>query len=84
MDTTHHDVVCQQIITLVKSVGSCTFNDIEVSTAFEKLGFDELDRFELVIKCEDHFAIEITDQEAEQCATISDIVQLVAARKTQL
>lgn len=84
MDATHHDVVCQQVITLVKSVGSRELIDVELATAFEKLGFDELDRFELVIKCEDHFAIEITDQEAEQCLSIADVVQLVAARKTHL
>lgn len=44
------------------------------------LGADSLDRIELLMACEEEFNIEIPDQDAEQLATVQEIVDYVQAR----
>ena len=43
----------------------------------EDLGADSLDEVELVMTAEEHFDIEITDEDAEKCKTVKDAVALV-------
>jgi acyl carrier protein len=49
----------------------------------EDLGVDHLDRFELVIRCEDIFHIEISDDIADSFATVQDIAAYVVAEKNK-
>lgn len=51
----------------------------ETSDLVADLGIDSLDAVELVIRVEDDFDIEITDDEAELCRTPRDIAKLIAA-----
>lgn len=82
----------QQLMTLVQAVGTRSLQQqsdtikaavVAVDAPWHDLGFDELDRFELIIKCEDHFMIEISDQEADECATLHDLIMLIAAKTEQ-
>jgi acyl carrier protein len=43
----------------------------------EDLGADSLDAVELTMACEDHFGVEISDEQAEACFTVRDLVALI-------
>jgi acyl carrier protein len=47
----------------------------------DDLGSDSLDEIELVMAIEDEFGIELTDEDAEKCATVQDVFDLVARLK---
>jgi acyl carrier protein len=46
----------------------------------EDLDFDSLDVVELVLECEDEFAIEISDEEGEKLKTVQNLVDQVKAK----
>jgi acyl carrier protein len=43
----------------------------------DDLGADSLDTVEIVMACEEEFAIEMSDEEAEKIHTVGDLVALV-------
>ena len=45
------------------------------------LGADSLDVVEMVMALEDHFGIEIPDEDAEGIATVQDVVNYIAEKK---
>lgn len=45
------------------------------------LGADSLDVVEMVMALEDHFEIEIPDEDAEGIATVQDVVNYIAEKK---
>ncbi|GAB4281828.1 MAG: acyl carrier protein [Candidatus Rifleibacteriota bacterium] len=47
----------------------------------EDLGADSLDTVELVMDLEEHFEIEIPDEDAEKLRTVKDAVDYVTAKK---
>lgn len=47
----------------------------------EDLGADSLDTVELVMDLEEHFEIEIPDEDAEKLRTVSDAVEYITAKK---
>ena len=49
---------------------------------FGELGADELDMFEFVLKIEDAFTLEISDDDTKKLVSIAETVSYIAARKT--
>ncbi len=47
----------------------------------EDLGADSLDTVELVMDLEEHFEIEIPDEDAEKFRTVKDAVDYITAKK---
>ena len=47
----------------------------------EDLGADSLDTVELVMDLEEHFGVEIPDEEAEKLKTVKDAVDYIAKKK---
>jgi acyl carrier protein len=47
----------------------------------EDLGADSLDTVELVMDLEEHFGIEIPDEDAEKLKTVKDAVDYITAKK---
>lgn len=47
----------------------------------EDLGADSLDTVELVMDLEEHFEIEIPDEDAEKLRTVNDAVEYVKSKK---
>lgn len=47
----------------------------------QKLGADSLDIVELIMYFEDHFGIEINDEDAEKLSTLADVVEYVHERR---
>lgn len=58
-----------------------SIDDIKDESDLTNLGADSLDGVEIIMALEDEFSIEICDEDAEKCATIADIVALVASSK---
>jgi acyl carrier protein len=50
---------------------------------FSDLGADSLDAIELVMALEDEFNIELPDEDADKCQTVSDLIELVTPRIRQ-
>lgn len=46
-----------------------------------RLAMDSLDKIELVMALEEEFEVMITDEEAEACKTVADVVALVERLK---
>ena len=57
--------------------------DILPTSTLESLGADSLDRVELVMKIEEAFDIEVTDEAAEQLRTIEDAVRYIEQHTTK-
>jgi acyl carrier protein len=51
--------------------------EIKPDSTLESLGADSLDRVELIMKMEEHFHIEINDEEAEKLHTVDDAVKYI-------
>lgn len=49
----------------------------------EDLGADSLDTVELIMDLEEHFGIEIPDEEAEKLKTVQDAVDYITAKKAE-
>jgi len=44
---------------------------------FQELGVDSLDMVEMIMKLEEHFAIEINDEDAEKLTSIDQVVDYI-------
>jgi len=54
---------------------------VDIDTDFSKsLGFDSLDLVELVMRIEEEFGIEITDEEGESLKTMTQTVEMVKSK----
>lgn len=53
----------------------------EDANFIEDLGADSLDTVELVMDLEEHFEIEIPDEDAEKLVTVKDAVEYISAKK---
>jgi acyl carrier protein len=49
-------------------------------TLLTDLAMDSLDCVEMVMELEDRFEIEISDEEAEKCQTVQDVISLVNSK----
>lgn len=53
-------------------------SEVTLEASFtDDLGADSLDVVELVMELEDEFDLEISDEEAEKIATVSDVVEYI-------
>jgi acyl carrier protein len=47
---------------------------------FRDLGFNSLDSISMIMDAEEHFEIEILDEEAESVHTVGDLVRLIESK----
>lgn len=76
-----HKEIYDQVVALVCDQLHKKPEDILPSSTLDSLGADSLDRVELVMKIEEIFEIEVTDDAAEQLRTIEDAVLYIAQHK---
>lgn len=74
-----------EILAKVKEIAAdkldVAVENVEDSSSFiEDLGADSLDVVELIMGLEDEFEIEISDDEAENIATVTDAVTFISER----
>ena len=53
---------------------------IAADVSFRELGADSLDTVELVMKLEEEFDINISDEDAEKIATVGDAIRYIVER----
>jgi acyl carrier protein len=57
------------------------YSTISVDTEFGNAGFDSLDVASLLLAVQEHFHLEISDEDAEQLNTIAQLRDYIAAHK---
>lgn len=76
------DTVRKEIVSIIAEQLSKPTNAITDDDTLEKLGADSLDRAEIIMKLEDQFGIEISDDEAEKMRTIGHVVDYIQKLKS--
>lgn len=67
-----------QVIDLIAEQAGVDAKVIRMDDLIESnLGMDSLDKIELVMALEEEFEVEISDEQAEKCMTVADVVALV-------
>ena len=62
---------------IIKDICPTSLEVYPTHLIIDDLGADSLDQIEIVMKLEDEFDIEISNEEAEKLKTVEDIVRLV-------
>ena len=63
-----------KIFHVLKSAAKCKVDKLSRTVSFEDLGFDSLDAVELVVAMEEHFNVDISNEEAEKIQTVGDAI----------
>jgi len=79
----NQDEIKQELVAAVASILKKTVNDLMDQDTFKELGMDSLDMFEFILKLEDVFMIEISDEEAEQLDSISNTTNYIKEKLSQ-
>jgi acyl carrier protein len=72
-----------EVIAVIANVLKKDREEINETFSFEMLGADSLDMFEMILKWEDVFLIEISDDEFEKMKLVSDVVRLIEDKNKQ-
>ena len=76
------DMVRVKVDEVVKKQLSLTTQDLlDVNAQFTMLGADVLDLIEIVMRVEELFGLEISDEDAQDLTTVAHIVAYVASHK---
>ena len=65
-----------KIFHVLKSAAKCKVDKLNRTASFEDLGFDSLDAVELVVAMEEHFNLDISNEEAEKIQTDGDAIEV--------
>jgi acyl carrier protein len=72
----------EQVIKIIMEQLNVTEEECVPEAKFiDDLGADSLDLVELVMAMEDHFGLEISDEELAQISTIKDVIDYITARQ---
>lgn len=74
------DIPSQMRSLIVTQLGVDEDAVTDEANLIDDLGADSLDIVELVMATEEHFAIEINDDEANQMNTVGDAIKLIEAK----
>lgn len=74
------DIKAQLTDLMARQLGLLPRDIREAAHLVSDIGMDSLDCIELVMCIEEDFEIEIHDEEAERCATVGDVLALIARK----
>ena len=77
-------MIAGEIKTIVAEQVSKSKNDVQESSTLESLGMDSLDRVEVVMKIEEKFNIEMSDEKVDTVRTIGELISYVESLKSRL
>lgn len=73
----------EQVIKIIMEQLNVTVEECVPEAKFiDDLGADSLDLVELVMAMEDHFGLEISDEELAQISTIQDVIDYIISRQS--
>ena len=73
----------QKVIAVVAQVLKKEVDAIDIQQSLAELGADDLDMFELILKIEDTFMLEISDEDVSQFTCVAHIVSFITLRTTK-
>lgn len=81
MSALDREKIREEIAAIIAEQLGKPVQELKETDTLDSLGADSLDRVEIVMKLEDHFGVEINDEEAEKLETVQQAVDYVAALK---
>lgn len=79
--TMNNTEIKKTVVEIVAGIVRCDNSVFDEHTPFNELGVDDLDFFELILKIEDSFMLEISDADTQKLTSIATTVSYIAARK---
>jgi acyl carrier protein len=69
------DTIAEGVISVISSAKRTPHEQVSLDSSLPELGFDSLDTVVLVSDLEDHFKIQISDEDAHSIRTVRDVVE---------
>lgn len=73
----------QKVIALIAQVVGIDKELVKLDSTLEDLGADSLDRLELIMKLEEVFNVDISDQDESSVKTVQQAIDLIYQLKTK-
>ncbi|MGB8467478.1 MAG: acyl carrier protein [Candidatus Babeliales bacterium] len=73
----------QKVTAIIASVLNTQESTIKPSASLETLGADSLDRLEIIMKLEETFGIDISDDDEAAIKTVQEAVNTVHSKRTK-
>ncbi len=82
---THYDSpdTFAKVVAIVAAIIKIDPSTITADSTFDSLGADSLDMLEIIMKLEETFGIEISDEQAEQIKTVGQAVEAIQKIRTK-
>lgn len=74
----------QEVIDIVVEQLGIDASEVTAEKSFSDLGADSLDLTELIMTFEERFGYEISESEAEQLATVGQVIEFIDRKKAEL
>lgn len=72
-----------KVVTIIAEILNISPDDIKPTSSFEQLGADSLDRLEIVMKLEEVFGIDISDDQEATIKSVQDAADTLHAMRTK-
>lgn len=73
----------QKVIKIITDTLSIEPSTIQSNSSLDELGADSLDMFEIIMKLEEAFGIEISDEDAAKIVSVNDAIDKVHSLRTK-
>ncbi len=78
---TNRDTIAKEVIAVLAEQLNKPVSAINTKSTFEDLGLDSLDRVELVMKLEEQYGVEMSDEDAEKLHTVDQVIEYLVNKK---
>lgn len=72
-----------RVVGIVTEILKIDASTVKTDSTFESLGADSLDMLEIIMKLEETFGIEISDEQAAQIKTVGEAVESIQKMRTK-
>lgn len=72
-----------KVISIISDTTHLEKEKIKPESTFDSLGVDSIDRLEIIMKIEEQFGIEISDEDAAKLSTVQEAVAKIAQLKNK-
>lgn len=79
----HKDDTFKKVSHIIAEKLSMPQAQISMESTFKDLGADSIDNFEMIMRFEETFGIEIKDEDAEKIKTVADAVEQIHPIRTK-